>query len=175
MNTNELRAFAGEYLGKEVEFYNDGKWVKGILVAVDVRPESNLPFMSDETINYDICHTEARPPQPKQMRDMTPLELWGKTLVRGDEAFVVTEIEGNKIRIKRTDRPDEWGMDELSRKAFELEKERDELLEELEHRNYISDIKSIVNHGPVCDDLNNIEVQNGPFDGRIVWKERASR
>jgi len=55
------------------------------------------------------------------------------------------------------------------------EKERDELIEELEHRNYISDIKSIVNHGPVCDDLNNIEVQNGPFDGRIVWKERASR
>jgi len=64
-------------------------------------------------------------------------------------------------------------------KAFDerdkLEKERDELIEELEHRNYISDIKSIVNHGPVCDDLNNIEVQNGPFDGRIVWKERASR
>ena len=32
----------------------------------------------------------------------------------------------------RTDRPDEWLMDELSRKATELEKQRDELLVALE-------------------------------------------
>lgn len=32
----------------------------------------------------------------------------------------------------RTDRPDEWSMDDLARKAIELEKQRDELLTALE-------------------------------------------
>jgi len=49
-------------------------------------------------------------------------ELYGKELD--------PKVLSNLILIKRTDRPDEWGMDELSRKAFELEKENAELKKE---------------------------------------------
>ena len=81
MNINELRAFAGEYLGKEVEFYSKGEWVKGILDVVDANSGTNYPFESRDRINGDLWHTDARPPQPRQMRDMTAQELAGKWLV----------------------------------------------------------------------------------------------
>lgn len=95
MNIEELRAFAGEYLGKEVEFYNKGNWVKGILEVVDVDLGTTEPFRSRDSIDLFRWHTEARPPQPKQMRDMTIEELWGRTLVHPDGRACVVNTKNN--------------------------------------------------------------------------------
>ena len=96
MNIQELRAFAGEYLGREVEFYtNLGDWVRGTLESVDVDSGTSYPFKSVGLIEGDKWHTDARPPQPKQMRNLTIEELWGRTLVHPDGRACVVNTKNH--------------------------------------------------------------------------------
>jgi len=109
MNTNELRAFAGEYLGKEVEYETIFHGFRvGLLDEISI---SGKPFHIKD---YGWSNN-ARPPQPKQMRDLTAKELAGKWLVcqywtcgeicRETKVYksLVTNIDENTIHMPHID------------------------------------------------------------------------
>jgi len=55
-----------------------------------------------------------------------------------------------------------------------LKKERDELKKELEFRSSLRNIRNIVNTHPDESIISKIEVYGGPWEERIVWKERGN-
>ncbi len=102
MTKEELREFAGKYLGEEMEFSDSKSFCPkftSVLTTIDISSDTGRMYACKEEW-YHYC----RPIQPKETRLMTVEELWGRTLVKvmasgNVDAFIVNTLSIDSFRL----------------------------------------------------------------------------